>query len=434
MSRPKIRNAIDDAAKAPSPETVDEAVARLSALSDTEYEKVRKDEARSLKVRAHILDKMVGNKQQAEVPLQGTAFEPVDPEPWSKSVDVEKLIDDLVCLVLGNVVVTDHQGVAIALYVVQTYLMDIATHAPILGITSPEPGCGKSTLLAILTKLCFRAIPASNISGAALFRSIEKWHPTFLIDEADAFLKHNEEMRCLIDSGHSRDAAFVIRTVGDDHEPRSFSTWGAKVVAQIGRPAETIVDRSIQIAMRRRLPTEPVGDLRDVDLQVYDKLCRRCMRFAIDNKERLGKARPQMPPGMHNRVADNWNLLLAIADLAGREYADLARKAAVALADSKSTTSASQELLADLREIFKADDADAWGSNALVEELCKDLTKRWATHNHGAPLSVFQLAKLLEPYNIDPDRVRIGTHQIRGYHVADFADAFKRYLGKRPRP
>jgi hypothetical protein len=41
---------------------------------------------------------------------------------------------------------------------------------------------------------------------------------------ADTFLQSNDEMRGVINSGHTRDLAFVIRTVGDDHEPRRFRT------------------------------------------------------------------------------------------------------------------------------------------------------------------------------------------------------------------
>jgi type I restriction enzyme S subunit len=35
--------------------------------------------------------------------------------------------------------------------------------------------------------------------------------------------------------------AFVIRTVGDGHEPRRFSTWGAKAIALIGKLPDTTI-------------------------------------------------------------------------------------------------------------------------------------------------------------------------------------------------
>ena len=61
--------------------------------------------------------------------------------------------------------------------------------SPVLGITSPTPECGKTTCLTLLGALVPRACPASNITTAALFRAVEKWQPTLLIDEADTFLE-----------------------------------------------------------------------------------------------------------------------------------------------------------------------------------------------------------------------------------------------------
>ena len=92
-----------------------------------------------------------------------------------------------------------------------------------LGITSPTPECGKTTCLTFLGALVPRACPASNITTAALFRAVEKWQPTLLIDEADTFLKNSDELRGVLNSGHQRSNAYVIRTTGDDHEPKRFA-------------------------------------------------------------------------------------------------------------------------------------------------------------------------------------------------------------------
>jgi putative DNA primase/helicase len=105
----------------------------------------------------------------------------------------------------------------------------------------------------------------SGGSPAAVFRAIEAWAPTLLIDEADSFVRNNEELRGILNSGHTRDSAFVIRTVGDDHEPRRFSTWAAKVVCLIGKLPDTLADRSIEIPLKRKLPSESVEKLRHAD-------------------------------------------------------------------------------------------------------------------------------------------------------------------------
>ena len=83
-----------------------------------------------------------------------------------------------------------------------------------LGIESPEKRCGKTTLLAVLGELVNRPVAAANISSPAFFRVIEESQPTLLIDEADTFLSGNDELRGILNSGYTRNTAYVVR-VGD---------------------------------------------------------------------------------------------------------------------------------------------------------------------------------------------------------------------------
>ena len=96
-----------------------------------------------------------------------------------------------------------------------------------------------------------RPMTTGSITAASIFRVVEKVQPTLLIDEADTFLAGNEELRGILNTGHRRGGS-VIRTIGDDHEPRQFSTYSACVVALIGELPDTLADRSISIRLRRR--------------------------------------------------------------------------------------------------------------------------------------------------------------------------------------
>ena len=98
-------------------------------------------------------------------------------------------------------------------------------------------------------------IQASNISSAAVYRSIERWHPTLIVDEADTFLRDNTELRGILNAGHRRNA-FVLRVEGDDHEPRRFSVWCPKVIAMIGKPHATLSGRSIVVELKRKTMLE----------------------------------------------------------------------------------------------------------------------------------------------------------------------------------
>ena len=83
--------------------------------------------------------------------------------------------------------------------------------------------------------------------------------------------------------------------------------------------------------MNRKKPAERVGKLRDRDTDAFLELRRKAKRWADDNFAKLQNARPLIPEGLNDRAADNWEPLLAIADLAGNEWPMLARNAAVKL-------------------------------------------------------------------------------------------------------
>ena len=246
---PAVKAAIDAAASGdvveqepdpddkPSANPVAAEIAGLAALSALEYDRIRKDKAKELGVKVGTLDAEVKKRRPADA--RGHDALPTI-EPWPYPVDGERLLEDL------SQAITRHAGLPkgpedqpagaylVALWIMHTHAIDAANITPLLAITSPTQECGKSTVLKLVTRLSPLPLLASNISPAAVFRSIEKWQPTLIIDEADTFLKDNDELRGVLNSGHSRDTAFVVRTVGDDHDPRKFSTWAAKTIAMIG--------------------------------------------------------------------------------------------------------------------------------------------------------------------------------------------------------
>jgi hypothetical protein len=120
----------------------------------------------------------------------------------------------------------------------------------------------------LLARLAPRPLLSSNISPAALFRIVEKYCPTLLVDEADSFLRDKEELRGILNSGHTRDAAYVVRTVGDDNEPcRPFPRFPAAAGARCWLPATRRAPRHegpagaplpLQRGLRRRTSQVPL--------------------------------------------------------------------------------------------------------------------------------------------------------------------------------
>jgi putative DNA primase/helicase len=157
----------------------------------------------------------------------------------------------------------------------------------------------------------------SNVTPATVFRVIERWHPTLLIDETDTFLSDKSELRGVFNSGHTKSQAYVLRCVGDELVPSQFSTWAPKAFAAIGRMHPTLEDRSISIELKRKLPTEKVKRIPKNEDAFLD-LLRQCARWANDQFEALMRATPTSP-ALNDRARDNWEPLLGIAEACGDE-------------------------------------------------------------------------------------------------------------------
>ena len=74
--------------------------------------------------------------------------------------------------------------------------------------------------------------------------------------------------------------------------------------------------------MQRKKKSETVERLRRSDNDDFAMLRRRARRWCEDNLNILMAADPAVPEILSDRAADNWRLLLAVADRAGGECAD----------------------------------------------------------------------------------------------------------------
>lgn len=415
----------------PTPSDDDKEIGRLAKLGMIEYERERKNVAERLNLRASILDRLVGAERDKlnDGGKQGHALNLPEPEAWPEPVNGADLLNALVTNIRRHVVMLDHAADTAALWIVHTHLLDCFGISPRLAITSPEKGCGKTTALDVVSRLVCRPLSTANASAAAIFRVVELQRPTLLIDEADTFLPENEELRGILNSGH-RQGGYVIRTVGDEFEPRRFATYSACAIALIGRLPATLADRSVPIELRRRRSDEAIEQFRFDRTDHLDQLARKIARWASDNRDHIRGADPDMPAGVFNRVADNWRPLLAIADAAGGQWPARARSAVQCSGASANGDDQSVRvlLLTDLRAIFAERRTDRIPSAELVMSLIAIEGRPWAEWKAGKPLTANGLARLLAPFDIAPGTIRVGDATPKGYQLGQFEDAFARYL------
>lgn len=421
-------------------------IRELAQLSHLEYVIARKEAAKRIGITLADLDRLIREEREgkAEVNAAGApesaAIDDGMPavEPWPEPVNAAELLDEIVLLIHRHIVIPRHTADASALWIAFTWLIDSVKVAPIAMITAPEKRCGKTQLLSIFIRLCRRPLAASNISPTAIYRCIEAWRPTLLIDEADAFLRTSEDARGILNSGHTRDTAFVVRNVEFKGEiiPRRFSTWGAKAIAGIGTQAETLMDRSIVLELRRKLPDEQAESLRHASEATFKDIARKLARMAEDAKTAVANLRPTPVAGLNDRAQDNWEPLLSIADYAGGQWPTRARSAAQRLSGvEQEELSLNAQLLADIKDVFERWGQDRIPSSQLIRMLCDDDEAPWSTYNRGNPIAPRQLSNRLSEFNISSGSIRLGYGQqetAKGYKLTQFKDAFARYLPDGP--
>jgi len=387
-------------------------------------------------------------------------------------VNGASLLNDLQSLLQRFVILPDFAPETLALWVLHTYAFELRDVSTYLGIESPEKRCGKTTLLSVLSRLANRPVAAANISPSAFFRVIEEMRPTLLIDEADTFLRGNDELRGILNAGYTRDTAYVVRATQSD-EPRSsrrkeapskrsklenqnskiedgpvrvgpsldsrpssllhFSCWCPKVMAAIGRLPDTLADRCIVIRMQRKTVREDCERLRNFEVS---NLRERCAQFVSQNRAAIVSAEPEIPDSLHDRAADIWEPLFVLADLAGGDWPRKARAAAEALATGSQVRSPIGSFLIDIYSAMAVADTDRISSHDLVNWLNGFTHRPWhdlpglRIVNCGQRKEVTELwlAQQLRPYGIRPKTIRIGDKTQKGYTEADLLDPFRRYV------
>lgn len=375
-----------------------------------------------------------------------------DPEPWNDEVDGLQLFRDIKGLIHKHVQLKPQQATTVATWVFYSFCFAQLRVSPVLLLTSATKRCGKSTLMECVSGLVSRPLPVSNISAAAIYRVIEAAHPTLLIDEADTFLSANDEVAGILNSGHTKQMAFVVRIEkGTDGEmiPKKFSTFCPKVVGMIGLPKSgALLDRCVMIGLERAVQGVTIQPLPpEVDSAFLDYR-RKVRRWAQDNADEVVLDFKLLPRGSNDRSQNNWSVLASTAKAIHPEVLAEIETAYVGMSGETddAVDDLSQNLLAALFEIalqrvkpegmrqLAAKPDEPLANNAclllteyLVVELLKMNHEAWASKQYD--LNAHKLGKLLSPFRLKSERGRIKyePHAKRGYRIGKLIPIWQRY-------
>ena len=206
-----------------------------------------------------------------------------------------------------------------------------------------------------------------------------------------------------------------------------YSCWCPKVMAAIGRLPDTLADRCIVIRMQRKRWDEECGRLRDLDTT---DLRQRCARFVKEHTEAIRKARPVVPGMLHDRAADIWEPLFIVADLAGGDWPQKARQAAIGLTGIAHENNPISSFLFDLFFVFAVNEGKrmftpdllAWLNSARFAE------RPWREARKGKPVTEIWLAQQLRPYGVRPKTFRVEGKLGKGYLQEEIMEVCGRYV------
>lgn len=362
------------------------------------------------------------------------------PPPFVVIPDGAQLLDAVATHYRRYVVLTPFQADTLALWTAHTHTMEAADTTPYIHPTSAEKESGKTRTAEVAATMVSAPLSAESISPAALARSVDRG-VTLLLDEADTIFRRGpasesaELLRGVLDSGWRRGGQYV-RMVGQgaDMQPHAFQTFGPKMIIGIGALPGTLASRSIAITLRRRRrDTEPLEPFRfRKAAREGDVLRQRLATWGSAHSATLRSAEPTAPDELGDRMQDSWEPLLAIADLAGGDWPERARRAAIELSAARheDAESLGVRLLHDLRDVFG--DAQRKTTSELVQSLIAIEGAPWADlpgrgSRAGRSIDKQVLARLLRPYGVAPQQLKEDGQNLRGYKAASLADPWARY-------
>jgi hypothetical protein len=269
----------------------------------------------------------------------------------------------------------------------------------------------------------------SKITPAAIYRLIERDQPTLVFDEADRFLRGNDDLNGIINAGHARFEATVIinkRLPDGNHDPVVFPVWCAKAIAGIGEQDDTLTSRSVVISLRRKLVSETVKPVRFNMFLKYEAIRESLAAWAA-NFEPISEQ--EMEPFLKattDRGTDNWLALGIIAKRINPEWVERVQTAlaTIEVRQSDGLQSAGVQLLSDVRDVVSESSRPEWSSTDLYNAVVHNDENDWSVFNHGRPITKKKFTQMLGDFGIKPTK----RSNANVFYVADLEDAFERYL------
>jgi hypothetical protein len=411
---------------------VNRQVELAAEMGDTFYIINRKEIAAGLKIPVGTLDHL-RKQQQQNLEVENDADNIVEPVTASaEPVNPINLADDIEQTVRKHIALKHSEyATAITLWALSTWQVEAWRIMPHLFFRSLTKGSGKTTALQIVEAFSARSYVCANITPAALFRVIEQFKPTLLLDEVDRYLAQDETLNGIMNAGHTRRTATVTRCekVNDQQVLTKFNVFGGKCLAGIGKQLDTMMDRSIIIRMEKRLDGEVITKLPLTFFESQYEVRCKIARFAEDNFLKAKTQTPVIPNLGNDRAQDNWTPLFIIADLIGGDWPERCLASYKCIETISQETAREQEPIAVriLRELAPGLETrkGQWlAASELRDILVRDPEAEFFEFHLGKPISAKSIKKHLTEAGVEHKRDKNGSY----YSLLDLNELAKRYV------
>ena len=347
-------------------------------------------------------------------------------------VDGEALVADLERFITSYVILPPQTSLPLAAWTLATFCYGVFDSFGYLLVVSPTVCCGKTRLLETLSLVVSEPRRIASSSEPALFRIIEEFGPTLMLDEAETLNSRgdrSEYLRSLINAGNRRDAV-VTRCEGKEFKVKEFNVYCPKIIAGIGRFPHTIRDRSIILPMQRRKRSEKVSRFIFREVRpVGEMLRQRAEAFIERQREQIEGAYLKLDlQFLEDRDCEAWEPLFAVMSVADPSRLPELRDCAEQLSKSKASADADEslavKLLSDLRDVWPRNKPHVYTRELLA--LLRDLGESpWSTE---VDLNPHKMARLLRGFDVRSRKVRVGDGTGKGIVLEELESAFRRYL------
>ena len=352
---------------------------------------------------------------------------------WPHPVNGSDLLDALAGEFRKFLVLPPHADTVLALWTLHSYSWEQCEYSPIIAITSPVKSCGKSRVLDVLEKLASNAFRTGNMSEAVLFRVLDSRKPSVLIDEFDTIPEDRRDaLSNILKHGFHR-AGRVHRVEGEaKKEIVEFVVFGPKALAciKLSTLDGPTLSRCINIRMQRKKSSQKVARLRRYDGKEWKQ---KCLRWTTNNRAQIESSTAELPEALGDREQDIYEPLFVLANLAGGDWPERIRRAALALcgasADAQQDTAVM--LLGWIQTYFIETGTDKVSSAALVHWLNERVDAPFASWSDGKGISQNEIRRHLDGFEIRPEVIRLDDEKTaRGYRLDWFKVAFECYLAE----